>query len=174
LFRHDVAFCLGQRQDPAAIEVLTSLLRDHTQHGMYVASKCRVFSRETWARPNACTHQCPHHPMNTVQTQCHHLRCRVRHEAGEALGAIGTEACLVPLKEHQSDEVLEVAETCQMALQRIQVGYSGSGCHHLAQVHVSKVQWRQVCLGKEQLTCLVSMPMPAVTSVPARAPRCHQ
>jgi deoxyhypusine monooxygenase len=63
LFRHDVAFCLGQRQDPAAIEVLTSLLRDHTQHGMYVASECRVFSRETWARPNACTHRCPHHPM---------------------------------------------------------------------------------------------------------------
>jgi hypothetical protein len=80
----------------------------------------------------------------------------------------------VPLREHQGDEVLEVAETCQMALQRIQVGYSGSGCHHLAQVHVSKVQWLQVCLKKEQLTCLVSMPMPAVTSVPARAPRCHQ
>lgn len=33
---------------------------------------------------------------------------RVRHEAGEALGAIGTEECLVPLREHLNDEVLEV------------------------------------------------------------------
>lgn len=33
---------------------------------------------------------------------------RVRHEAGEALGAIGTEQCLQPLREHQQDAVQEV------------------------------------------------------------------
>lgn len=78
LFRHDVAFCLGQRQDPAAIQTLKELL-----------------------------HNASEHPM-------------VRHEAGEALGAIGTEECLVPLREHLDDSVLEVAETCQLALQRIE------------------------------------------------------
>lgn len=78
LFRHDVCFCLGQRQDTAAIEVLTAILHDTTQHAM------------------------------------------VRHEAGEALGAIGTPECLAPLMQHSNDAVLEVAETCQMALQRIQ------------------------------------------------------
>ncbi|KAL6753375.1 deoxyhypusine hydroxylase [Haematococcus lacustris] len=78
LFRHDVAFCLGQRQDSAAVDTLTALLRDTSQHPM------------------------------------------VRHEAGEALGAIGTQECLIPLREHQLDAVLEVAETCQMALQRIE------------------------------------------------------
>ncbi|KAG2432974.1 hypothetical protein HXX76_008702 [Chlamydomonas incerta] len=78
LFRHDVAFCLGQRQDSRAIQVLTSILHDSNEHPM------------------------------------------VRHEAGEALGAIGTEECLTPLREHQQDGVLEVAETCQLALQRIE------------------------------------------------------
>jgi deoxyhypusine monooxygenase len=77
LFRHDVAFCLGQRQDPAAIAALQALLRCPTEHPM------------------------------------------VRHEAGEALGAIGTEPCLVPLREHVHDPCMEVAQTCQLALQRI-------------------------------------------------------
>lgn len=46
--------------------------------------------------------------------------CRVRHEAGEALGAIGTEECLAPLREHVADPCQEVAHTCQLALQRIE------------------------------------------------------
>ncbi|GLC34047.1 hypothetical protein PLESTB_000831600 [Pleodorina starrii] len=78
LFRHDVAFCLGQRQDARAVQVLTNILHNTSEHPM------------------------------------------VRHEAGEALGAIGTEDCLTPLREHLNDAVLEVAETCQLALQRIE------------------------------------------------------
>lgn len=34
LFRHDVAFCMGQRQDPAAVEVLQAILRDTSEHAM--------------------------------------------------------------------------------------------------------------------------------------------
>jgi hypothetical protein len=34
LFRHDVAFCMGQRQDPAAVEVLQAILRDGGEHAM--------------------------------------------------------------------------------------------------------------------------------------------
>lgn len=34
LFRHDVAFCLGQRQDPAAVDVLKGLVADGSQHPM--------------------------------------------------------------------------------------------------------------------------------------------
>lgn len=45
---------------------------------------------------------------------------RVRHEAGEALGAIGTPACLQPLHDHQADPCLEVAQTCQLAVQRME------------------------------------------------------
>lgn len=78
LFRHEVAYCLGQRQDPAAIETLTSILHNTTEHPM------------------------------------------VRHEAGEALGAIATETCLEPLRAHVDDPCLEVSQTCQLALQRIE------------------------------------------------------
>lgn len=44
----------------------------------------------------------------------------VRHEAGEALGAIGDPAVLPMLKEYSEDSVIEVAETCQLAVHRIE------------------------------------------------------
>jgi hypothetical protein len=34
LFRHDVAFCMGQRQDPAAIQRLKHILNDPAEHPM--------------------------------------------------------------------------------------------------------------------------------------------
>ncbi|XP_075706512.1 deoxyhypusine hydroxylase isoform X2 [Rhinoderma darwinii] len=44
----------------------------------------------------------------------------VRHEAGEALGAIGDPEVLELLKEYSQDSVIEVAETCQLAIHRIE------------------------------------------------------
>jgi len=44
----------------------------------------------------------------------------VRHEAGEALGAIGDPSVLEVLREYSKDPVVEVAETCQLALGRIE------------------------------------------------------
>eukprot|EP00803_Ostreobium_quekettii_P008865 evm.model.scf_301.1 EVM.evm.TU.scf_301.1 scf_301:5341-6309(+) len=44
----------------------------------------------------------------------------VRHEAGEALGAIGTDDCVAPLRGHAGDAAREVAETCRLALDRIE------------------------------------------------------
>ncbi|XP_075060850.1 deoxyhypusine hydroxylase [Mixophyes fleayi] len=44
----------------------------------------------------------------------------VRHEAGEALGAIGDPEVLELLKEYSQDPVTEVAETCQLAIHRIE------------------------------------------------------
>nr|NVI76106.1 nero [Cucujiformia] len=43
----------------------------------------------------------------------------VRHEAAEALGAIGSERALQILQEFKNDAVTEVAETCELALDRI-------------------------------------------------------
>lgn len=43
----------------------------------------------------------------------------VRHEAGEALGAIGDAKVIDILVKYSTDEVVEVAETCQLALGRI-------------------------------------------------------
>lgn len=46
--------------------------------------------------------------------------CRVRHEAAEALGAIAAPDCLQLLQQHSKDPCQEVAETCQLALGRLQ------------------------------------------------------
>ena len=43
----------------------------------------------------------------------------VRHEAGEALGAIGDPSCEGVLSRHCNDPVPEVAETCQLAVERV-------------------------------------------------------
>jgi hypothetical protein len=44
----------------------------------------------------------------------------VRHEAAEALGAIALPECLAQLAQYEADPCSEVAETCQLALRRIQ------------------------------------------------------
>nr|NVI76099.1 nero [Cucujiformia] len=43
----------------------------------------------------------------------------VRHEAAEALGAIGSDEALECLRKYKDDKVIEVAETCELALERI-------------------------------------------------------
>jgi len=77
LIKHELAYCLGQMGDVAAIPILTSVLSAVKEDPM------------------------------------------VRHEAGEALGAIGDEVALEILKKHLEDPVVEVAETCQLAVERI-------------------------------------------------------
>ncbi|KAK7889140.1 hypothetical protein WMY93_024700 [Mugilogobius chulae] len=49
----------------------------------------------------------------------------VRHEAGEALGAIGEASVLDLLQEYCQDPVIEVAETCQLAVARLRWLQSG-------------------------------------------------
>ncbi|KAM3620176.1 uncharacterized protein V6R79_019385 [Siganus canaliculatus] len=49
----------------------------------------------------------------------------VRHEAGEALGAIGDPVVLDLLKKYMEDPVIEVAETCQLAVRRLEWLQSG-------------------------------------------------
>nr|NVI76118.1 nero [Cucujiformia] len=44
----------------------------------------------------------------------------VRHEAAEALGAIGSETVIPYLTKYRNDEMKEVAETCQLAIDRIE------------------------------------------------------
>ncbi|KAJ3645389.1 hypothetical protein Zmor_023052 [Zophobas morio] len=77
LLKHELAYCLGQMQDPLAISTLKQVLEDSKQEPM------------------------------------------VRHEAAEALGAIGSPEALDILQKYKSDPVVEVAETCELALERI-------------------------------------------------------
>ncbi|XP_010211075.1 PREDICTED: deoxyhypusine hydroxylase [Tinamus guttatus] len=78
LLKHELAYCLGQMREAAAIPVLLRVLQDPRQEPM------------------------------------------VRHEAGEALGAIGNPEVLDVLKRYSEDPVVEVAETCQLAVRRLQ------------------------------------------------------
>jgi len=77
LLKHELAYCLGQMQDPAAIPILIKVLEDVDEAPM------------------------------------------VRHEAGEALGAIGKPEVLDILEKYSKDPVVEVSETCQIALDRV-------------------------------------------------------
>ncbi|NXA42667.1 DOHH hydroxylase, partial [Eudromia elegans] len=78
LLKHELAYCLGQMREAAAIPVLLRVLQDPRQEPM------------------------------------------VRHEAGEALGAIGNPEVLDVLKRYSEDPVVEVAETCQLAVRRLE------------------------------------------------------
>lgn len=78
LLKHELAYCLGQMQDPEALAVLYDILSNIEEHPM------------------------------------------VRHEAGEAIGAICSVNSLPILKKFIDDPAPEVAETCQLAIQRIE------------------------------------------------------
>ena len=77
LLRHELAYVLGQIQDPHAIPVLSAVLADVEEEPM------------------------------------------VRHEAAEALGAIGEPGTVELLERYRSDPSAVVAETCEIALDRI-------------------------------------------------------
>ncbi|CAI5722285.1 unnamed protein product [Hyaloperonospora brassicae] len=74
LFKHEVAYVMGQMENPVAVPALKKVLLDETQHRM------------------------------------------VRHEAAEALGAIGTAECEAILTDHLRDTVPVVRESCAVAL----------------------------------------------------------
>ncbi|XP_067872478.1 deoxyhypusine hydroxylase isoform X2 [Heterodontus francisci] len=59
-------------------------------------------------------------PILTRVLQDHNQEPMVRHEAGEALGAIGKPEVLEILRHYSHDPAIEVAETCQLAVKRIE------------------------------------------------------
>lgn len=74
LFRHEVAYVMGQMENPVTVPALKKVLMDHKEHRM------------------------------------------VRHEAAEALGAIGTPECEEILQVYLKDSEQVVRESCEVAL----------------------------------------------------------
>lgn len=74
LFRHEIAYVMGQMENPHTIPSLHAVLENASEHRM------------------------------------------VRHEAAEALGAIGNEECQKILQKYMNDDSKVVAESCQVAL----------------------------------------------------------
>jgi deoxyhypusine monooxygenase len=77
LFRHEIAYVLGQMQRECSVEGLAKVLRKEEEHEM------------------------------------------VRHEAAEALGAIGNQTCQDILKVYEDDSAQVVKESCAVALDTI-------------------------------------------------------
>jgi deoxyhypusine monooxygenase len=74
LFRHEIAYVMGQMENPVTVPALKKVLVDHSEHRM------------------------------------------VRHEAAEALGAIGTKECEEILQVYLTDSEQVVRESCEVAL----------------------------------------------------------
>jgi deoxyhypusine monooxygenase len=74
LFKHEVAYVMGQMENPVLVPALKKVLLDESEHRM------------------------------------------VRHEAAEALGAIGTTECEEILKVYLKDQEPVVRESCEVAL----------------------------------------------------------
>lgn len=74
LFRHEVAYVMGQMQHPASVPSLRAVLEDEAEHRM------------------------------------------VRHEAAEALGAVGGQECEAILEKFRGDGEVVVRESCVVAL----------------------------------------------------------
>ncbi|XP_064136345.1 deoxyhypusine hydroxylase isoform X2 [Loxodonta africana] len=142
LLKHELAYCLGQMQDVHAIPVLVDVLRDTRQEPMvrHEAAKKILWgssqsrgvgcgSKPTQRHPTTTTtHRVegPHrvYPFIRGGTPGHfHLWALVNSSAvntGEALGAIGKLEVLEILKQYSTDPVVEVAETCQLAVRRLE------------------------------------------------------
>lgn len=92
LLKHELAYCLGQMQDPRAIPTLTAVLRDTGQEPMV--------RHEAGKSPKS--------PVPLVLAGLWGLSLNVCPSVGEALGAIGDPAVLDLLKEYSQDPVVEV------------------------------------------------------------------
>ncbi len=122
LFRHEIAYVLGQMQDASAVPDLLAVLRDtsddtvvrHEVRGEEVApphthtSSTHTHTHaRTLSRPNS-SRTLAHPPFFYLSAQC-----------AEALGAIADPATLPDLDAFTSDARAEVAETCTIAARRV-------------------------------------------------------
>lgn len=105
LLKHELAYCLGQMRDPAAISILTSVLEDLSQEPMvrHEAGMCSTCMNLT-------------HPLIICYKK---KRIKNLFLLGEALGAIGNSSVIPLLEKYREDSVPEVAETCELALNRL-------------------------------------------------------
>lgn len=98
LLKHELAYCLGQMQDPTAVPYLTKVLEDKTQEPM--------------VRHEAGAYVC-HLFLISFQIM------NILYISGEALGAIGHPDVIPILEKYVKDPTIEVAETCEIALGRL-------------------------------------------------------
>lgn len=103
LLKHELAYCLGQMQNPAAIGILTNVLKDLSQEPM-VRHEAGMLKSSLFNFQKL---------KQDMQNILYFL------SLGEALGAIGDSRVIPLLEKYCKDSVPEVAETCELALSRL-------------------------------------------------------
>ncbi|KAL1494197.1 hypothetical protein ABEB36_009831 [Hypothenemus hampei] len=106
--RFRALFTLRNIGGPVAIKCIETCFNDDSALLKHELAYCLGQMQDTIANPILVKvlKNVNEHPM-------------VRHEAAEALGAIGSLEMMEILKQYENDPVTEVAETCQLALDRI-------------------------------------------------------
>lgn len=100
LLKHELAYCLGQMQDPSAIACLKQVIENTSQEPMvrHEAGKIVIYFK------------CLYTSISIIFVILF---------KGEALGAIGHPDVLPILEKYRNDPIIEVAETCEIALDRV-------------------------------------------------------
>ena len=111
LLKHELAYCLGQTKNAAALPILESVLADEREDPMvrHEVSRCSF----TYRRINVA------HVFHIAQ-------------AAEAMGAISSASSLPVLKKYLNDTNRSVRETCEIAIAKVEWDHSDEGQRHLA------------------------------------------
>lgn len=96
----------------AALPILTSVLENEKQV-RDAGPRSTPRGRRNLGRPRAFPASRPHARSQPVQ------QVMVRHEAAEAMGAIGDDSVVATLKKYSNDALPEIAETCQVGGRRV-------------------------------------------------------
>ena len=111
LFRHDVAFCLGQRQDPASVAALSALLADKQQHSMVRHEAAEALGAIAGADGEGGSGGAEETGAEQEEKQ---------QQTSTSAAAAVEASCRAMLCEHLQDACQEVRETCEVALARIE------------------------------------------------------
>lgn len=124
LLKHELAYCLGQMQDPEAINILTNVLEDLSQEPMvrHEAGMLIQILFDFWF-------------LFFNKQKLKYLFSWL----GEALGAIGEPSVIPLLEKYREDSVSEVAETCELALNRLRWLNSTSNAESLSKNPYSSI-----------------------------------
>jgi deoxyhypusine monooxygenase len=109
LLKHELAYCLGQTKNAAALPILESVLVDEREDPMV-------------------RHEVSHSFVNRrIHVACFHVA-----QAAEAMGAISSTLSLPVLKKYLNDTNRSVRETCEIAIAKVEWDHSEEGQRHLA------------------------------------------
>lgn len=108
LFRHEIAFVLGQMQRIVTIPGLADILKNKGEHRMVNKFLTHDFKHLTFEIKHLDIY--PHLRSNILSSS------QVRHEAAEALGAIGGVKAEKILSLYLDDDERVITESCEVAL----------------------------------------------------------